>query len=240
MGPLRVEESIAIADWLGSSQVSGGRIRLHGPGEARGVSLGRQRLKQFSVSYREPPVWLPRSTINPTRYFAYFLECDFSGIDVESFDPGPSRFFGCDFTDVRIIAKPSAILDAHFINCRFSGSIEANFTHQASSVDSAKEKLYYGNDFAGVTDGAQFLDTRTIDLQNNSFAKPNVDGAYVLVGQGLPGWDIIKDILQTDPELQHLRYHRTLTGPRRWQWQVIYRDQMSPEAWATIVTAAST
>lgn len=231
-------DSTPIRDWSASCLATNQDIYIHGPGEAHGVRIGsRNEIKRFRVTYREPPAWAPRILLNPRNYFAYFTDCDFSGMHTTHFDPGPSRFIRCKFTNVHLTASPSALLDAHFIDCQLSGYFEANLTHIASSVDAVREKPFHGNDFSGVTGGLQFLDTRMSDLQLNVFAAPRLDGHYVVVGQDLPGWDTVKTVLKIDPELRHLDFYRILSGPRRWQWQLVYRDQMSTESWEKIISA---
>lgn len=91
-----------------------------------------------------------------------FEECDFTGLR-GWFEPGIARFHRCRFLDVNVGGQ---LMQAHFVDCQFSGSWEANFTAQAAREDPALRVVISGNDFRalrgmdffGVPEGANELD----------------------------------------------------------------------------------
>lgn len=92
-----------------------------------------------------------------------FEECDFSGLR-GWFEPGMARFRRCRFLGVNVRGQ---LMQAHFIDCHFSGTWEANFTTEARREDPAPRVVISGNDFRairgmdffGVPESANALDT---------------------------------------------------------------------------------
>lgn len=91
-----------------------------------------------------------------------FEECDFTGLR-GWFEPGIARFNRCRFLDVNVRGQ---LMQAHFLDCVFSGTWEANFTAEAAEEDPASRVAISGNDFRalrgmdfyGVPEGANELD----------------------------------------------------------------------------------
>lgn len=92
-----------------------------------------------------------------------FEDCDFSGMRTR-LEPWVSRFKRCVFDDVSV---SGALMEAHFVDCTFSGLWEANFTAEANPLDPERVVEIRGNDMRRLTGMSFFggvpLDANTLD-----------------------------------------------------------------------------
>jgi hypothetical protein len=119
-----------------------------------------------------------------------FDECDFSGLR-GWFEPGIARFRRCRFLGVNVRGQ---LMQAHFIDCQFSGTWEANFTTEAAREDPASRVVISGNDFRalsgmdffGVPESANALDTSGdhLVLRREHLADPAVRAVLTGVESG--------------------------------------------------------
>lgn len=119
-----------------------------------------------------------------------FEECDFSGLR-GWFEPGIARFHRCRFLDVNVRGQ---LMQAHFIDCQFSGTWDANFTTKAAREDPASRAVISGNDFRalrgmdffGVPESANELDTSGdhLVLRKKHLADPAVRDVLAGLGSG--------------------------------------------------------
>lgn len=113
-----------------------------------------------------------------------FEECDFSGLR-GWFEPGIAQFHRCRFLDVNVRGQ---LMQAHFVDCQFSGTWEANFTAEAAGEDPASRVVISGNDFRAL----RGMDFFGVPEGANEF---DVSGDHLVLRKGQLTDPVVRDVL---------------------------------------------
>ena len=138
------------------------------------------------------------------RDISIFNDCDFSGLRTW-FNPGVARFYRCHFFGVEV---RGALLQAHFVDCDFSGSWEANFTSEAPPEDPASRVNVSGNDFRGLRDMDFFGVPRDANLFDTA-------GAHLIVRRSHLADPAVMHTLRTTPDGASV-FQRLQLGQEDW------------------------
>jgi hypothetical protein len=149
-------------------------LTIRGGGVLERASLTNIAASDIQIVPTESPASTIRAAL-PAKWFTrvgrdipVFRDCDFSGVH-GWFEPGIARFYRCRFSDAQVRGQ---LMQAHFVECIFSGTWDANFTTEAAPQDPASRAVVSGNDFRalrgmdffGVPRGVNLLDTGGIHL----------------------------------------------------------------------------
>ena len=206
-----------------------GGTDVRGGGVVQGVDLSGWTTSwlRFSDSTGLLDEVLPRR-FKPSRVgkqVPVFVDCDFSGLTCPAFDPGIARFVRCRFEDTRVVANLGA-LSAHFEDCRFSGTWEANFDADPAARDPARRVSIRGNDFTGCSG---FAVQGGVPRQANTF-DPDL---HVVLWRGGPGWDLAERLAPQDVSLGNYVTSVQGLGPfhLRQDWVVLQEESVDEESW---------
>lgn len=214
---------------LQSGAKPAGEVEVIGGGTVRAADLSNWRTAwlRFGDATSQLNEMLPRPLKRGSvgREIPLFVDCDLTGLQCWSFDPGITRFLRCRFDAVTVKAN-IGVVHAHFEECTFSGRWEASFDARPATRDPSKQVIVRGNDFAGCT---EFSMQGGIPRGQNTL-DPSV---HVVVWRGGARWADIRDIAQEDAYLRNMVTSVEGRGPfyLAQDWAIIERGWVADDLW---------
>lgn len=206
-----------------------GEVEVIGGGIVRDADLSNWRTSwlSFGDATGQLNEMLPRPLKRGSvgREIPLLVDCDLTGLQCRSFDPGITRFLRCKF-DAAAVKANVGIIHAHFEDCTFSGRWEVNFDARPATRDPAKQVVVQGNDFTGCT---EFSMQGGIPRVKNTL-DPSL---HVVVWRGSGRWAEIRGIAQEDPYLRNMVTSIEGRGPfgLAQDWGIIERGWVADDLW---------
>lgn len=216
-------------DDLRSGALPEGAVQVTGAGVLRSLDLRGWVAREvvFSDDTGLLSEVLPRP-LKPGRVggvIPLFVDCDFSGFQCPSFDPGIARFQRCRFKEVQV-KTTLGVTHAHFEECVFSGTWEGNFDARPATRDPANRVLIAGNDFTGC---------RGFSIQGGVGRSDNMfdPSLHLVIQRGGSRWPLIKEMAKEDPYLGSLVTSLEGRGPfdLAQHWTVVNQGEWSDAFW---------
>lgn len=214
---------VPVTELSGFSGRKDKRVMVLGDGELVGAVIEDWTVNLLHISRPRWPEWKPRFLLNADRIITRFRDCVFRGVRCHNFDPGPARFESCHFDGVRLNFRP-VMNEAHFVNCTFSGYLEANFTIHRGIHNPTRAIELRGNDFRGVDGPVDFFEMS----EEQRFDE---GGKHVVIRRADADAAQVAQVLQLDDGAR--AYVSRVWGPRAPQeWALVTQWSFhDPEVW---------
>lgn len=229
--PIR-DGTVPIATLLTHHFRRGQVARFEGPGLVEGVTVADLELRELSFDQWGRMGWRPRWATKTTEFYAIVRNCTFKNLSVANTYFGSTRFINCRFDNVDFkVTRDSALIQAHFESCHFSGTWEGNFTSEADVIDNVTSTTLHNNDFSQLL-GFSFVDTPLSVLRANRF---DLGGNHLAVGPKFPGWPQVRHILAQQPPI-HADILLLLEGRHASSTcEILVRDHFDTGVWQRLI-----